>query len=574
MISTVSSVLLDILKKHGVRHIVGLPAAQIGLIMNGASRDQYFSYVTTRHEEAAAHMAHAIARVTDDMAACFGTVGPGATNLIPGVAAAWADNIPMIVVTANNQSNTIHPQKNLLQAADHIALFQPITKWSACVTDPERAPELFERAMHIARSGRPGPVHLDIPCDIGAAPCNYDLESTPVMARPRPVPSQSELAEAAKLLAGAKRPLLIAGGGVSRSRGIDALTAFLAQTNIPAMTTPMGKGCVSLDYENHIGSGGIYGGPPVFKACAEADVVLAVGCKFSTWVPINKPPTHLMPAGQKIIQIDIENSEISRDVPVTLGLIGDARETLLCLGEAMASQAPLATDEAWIGALREGKTAYMAELNNIADAEHTDERGILNSAAIVRKVMSMLPEDAVICVDGGQTMQWGYSLTTPKSPYHFIHNPGMGHLGTGLPFANGAKLAHRDRPVVLITGDGAMGCTMQEMETAARNDLKIIAIVCNDSHWGMYRPVSELFENTEFGTQLTDVNFAQAAEALGCWGRRVETLDELEAAFGEAQNADRPAIIDIRADFTGHPIDEYWPTVVLHGADFPAAIAG
>lgn len=572
MISTVSSVLLDILKKHGINHIVGLPAAQIGLIMNGASRDQYFSYITTRHEEAAAHMAHAIARVTDNMAVCFGTVGPGATNLIPGVAAAWADNVPLLVVTANNQSNMIHPERDLLQCADHIALFKSITKWNACITDPGRAPELIERALHIARSGCPGPVHLDIPCDIGAAPCDYDLDSTPIMARPRPVPSAGQLGEAAEMLAGAKKPLIIAGGGVSRSGAVEALRGFLDLTGIPAMTTPMGKGAIANDYANHVGSGGVFGGPPVFDACAEADVILAIGCKFSTWIPIHKPPAFTVPAGQKIIQIDINSDQVGKNAPATLGLVGDARETLLCLAAAMANNQPQ-IDQDWASSLQEKRTTYLAELEAIADAEHTDERGILNTAAISRRLMSLVPDDAIVCIDGGQTMEWAYSFYNPDSPYKLIHNPGMGHLGTGQPFANGAKMAHRDRPVVLITGDGGMGCTMQELETAARNDLKTITVVCNDSHWGMYRPFSEMFENTEFGTQLTDVNFAQAAEAMGCYGKRVTTLDDLEAAFKEARSANKPSVIDIRADFTGHPIDAFWPGVVLQGADFPAAVA-
>jgi acetolactate synthase I/II/III large subunit len=568
MMSTVSSVLLDILKKHGVKHIIGLPAAQIGLVMNGASRDQYFSYVTTRHEEAAAHMAHAVARVSDGMAVCFGTVGPGATNLIPGVAAAWADNMPMLVVTANNQSNTIHPEKDLLQCADHIAMFKPITKWSACITDPARAPELIERALYLARSGRPGPVHLDIPCDIGAAPCNYDLESTPVMASPRPVPSASQLAEVVDLIAAAKRPLLIAGGGVSRSRGVEALRGFLAETKLPVMTTLMGKGSVEHSYTNHIGSG-VFGGPPVFSACAEADLILVFGCKFSTWIPINKPPALPVPSSQKIVQIDIDSLQLGKNVPATIGLIGDARETILCLTEAVKNQTPFTFDESWIKGLREQRESYLDELNTIADGESE----VVNTAAIARRVMSLAPEDAIVCIDGGQTMQWAYSFYNPDSPYKLLHNPGMGHLGTGQPFANGAKLARHDQPVILITGDGGLGCTMQEFETAARNGLKTITVVCNDSHWGMYRPFAELFENPELGTQLTDLNFAQAAEAMGCFGRRVETLDELETAIKEAMVANRPSVIDIRTEFTPHPIDEYWPTVVLQGADFPAALA-
>jgi acetolactate synthase-1/2/3 large subunit len=567
--STVSGVLLSILKKHDINHVIGLPAAQIGLIMNGASRDRHFRYVTTRHEEAAAHMAHAVARVTDNMAVCFGTVGPGATNLVPGVAAAWADNVPLLVITGNNQSNTIHPNKDLLQCANHMELYRSITKWQVCVTDPERAPELFERAIFMARSGRPGPVHLDIPADIGTMECTYAPDSTPLLQRPRSVPSFEQLAAAADLLTGANKPLLLVGGGVARSGGSDALRAFMDATGIPGIASPMGKGSIAADHDNHLGSGGVFGGQPVFDACFEADVIFAVGCKFSSWIPIHKPPKITVPTGQRIIQLDIDPSQIGKGAPVTLGLLGDARESLKAMTAAMEGRA-MNTDQRWVASLRDRRDAYEAELAGVADAVTTDA-GILNTAAVARKILSLAPDDAIVCIDGGQTMQWAYAFHRPKDPYHLIHNAGMGHLGTGLPFANGAKLAHPDRPVILITGDGAMGCTMQEMETAARNDLKVVAVVCNDSHWGMYRPFAELFDNPRLGVQLTDLDFGKAAEVLGCWGRRTTTLEELEEAFKEAMATNRPAVIDVRTDFTHHPIDAFWPTVVLQGADFSGA---
>ncbi|QIB65427.1 thiamine pyrophosphate-binding protein [Kineobactrum salinum] len=186
---TVSEMLLAILKKHGVKYICGLPAAQIGLIMDSASRDPDLVYITTRHEEAAGHMAASISRVTDTVGVCFATVGPGATNLVPGVAAAFADNIPIIVITGQNQARAIDPGIDQLQSADQQALFRPITKWNAIVHHPERAPELFERAIHIARSGRPGPVQLDIPCDVGTQLCRYNLTQTPPYRLQRPTPA-------------------------------------------------------------------------------------------------------------------------------------------------------------------------------------------------------------------------------------------------------------------------------------------------------------------------------------------------------------------------------------------------
>ncbi len=217
---TVSDVILAILKKHGVRYICGLPAAQIGLVMHGASSDPELKYVTTRHEEAAGHMAHAISRTSGTLGVCFATVGPGATNLLPGVAAAFADNIPIIVLTGQNQAAQIDPSRDQLQSLDQLGLYRSVTKWSAVMHHAERAAELTERAVHMAQSGRPGPVHLDIPCDVGSFPCRYDLDSVPPYTPFRYLPGPAELDRAVTALRNAKRPLLIAGGGVVRSGGV------------------------------------------------------------------------------------------------------------------------------------------------------------------------------------------------------------------------------------------------------------------------------------------------------------------------------------------------------------------
>jgi acetolactate synthase-1/2/3 large subunit len=214
----------------------------MAMIMDGISRDPYFRYVTTRHEEAAGHMAHAAHLVTGEMAMCFGTTGAGAANLVPGVAAAWADNIPMLVVTPSNQVNAIDPDFDQLQHLDHMALYRPITKWSAQIRSAERAPELIERAIAIARSGRPGPVHLDLPCDVGTWKCTYDLDSIPALTPPRPVPASRDLDKVVRLLHEAERPLLLAGGGVARSGATTQFREFAALTGIPFMTTAKALG--------------------------------------------------------------------------------------------------------------------------------------------------------------------------------------------------------------------------------------------------------------------------------------------------------------------------------------------
>lgn len=568
MNQTVSSVLLRILKKHGVRHVFGVPAAQLGLVMDGAAKDPHFQYLTTRHEEAAGHMAHAIARVTDSIGVCFGTVGPGAMNMVPGVAAAWADNIPLLALTANNQSWSIDPGRDFLQNADHLAVYKPITKWNAGIRYPERAGELIERALYVARSDKPGPVHLDIPCDIGASACSYDVDATPILTPPRPVPAPADMDRVVALLRQAKRPVLLAGGGVARSGATAAFRELIRNTGFPATTTPNAQGVVEKSCPTHIGSGGMLAGTAAVRALREADTVLAVGCKFSSWTLVNKPPVYPVVAGQHIIQVDIDGDSIGKNAPLALGLVGDARAFLELLNPALA-EARFALDGAWTRALVEDYHRYREQVEEIADASFTQGTDILNEAAVARAVARQLPEDVLIVFDGGQTMEWTQTFIQPCDPHSFVFNPGMGHLGMGQPFANAAKLAHPERTVVLLTGDGAMGCTVQELETAARCGLQTITVVFNDAHWGMYRPLGEgVMHNPNYGTRLSRVDFAAVARGFGCHGETVASLQKIPAAFDRARRSGGPALIDIPVDFTPHPMDKFWMDVVMQGVDF------
>ncbi len=569
MEGSVSDVLLAILKKHGVRYFCGLPAAQIGLVMHGASLDPDLTYVTTRHEEAAAHMAHAISRVTDTLGVCFGTVGPGATNLVPGVAAAYADNIPLLVITGQNQATEVDPSREQLQNADQLALYRSITKWNASIHHAERAPELVERAVHIARSGRPGPVHIDIPCDVGTQLCQYDLNTVPPYTPARPVPSRQELQQTADALLAAHNPLLIAGGGIVRSGGTEAFRALLELTGFPAYSTIMGRGVLPPDSPYNIGAGGLIAGQTVIDATQGADVVLAVGCKFGTFTPIHKPPAFPKPEGQKIIQIEIDAESIGKAAPVDNGLVGDAKASREVLIDMLGKSPKFNIDPDWLSGLQATRQNYRNTVESTANAKVVGGGSILNEAAVARAISELIPEDAITVIDGGQVMMWGTTFIQPDDPNRILADPGMGHLGFGLPFANAAKLAHPDRPVICMTGDGALGCTVQELETAARYGLNIVVLLLNDSYWGMYKPFGEMLENPNFGTKLTKVDFAKVAEGFGCHGQTIKTLEALPAAFEQAMQAGKPAVIDIEVEYTVHPMDFMWPSVILHGFQFP-----
>lgn len=563
--STVCGILVEVLKKHGVRNIFGLPSAQLANLMDGFSRDPFFRYVTTRHEECAGHAAHGATLIEGEMALCFGTVGPGATNLLPGVAAAWGNNIPMIVVTANNQLSRIDPDQDQLQAADQLSLYKPITKWRAQIRDPARAPELFERAITIARSGRPGPVHIDMPVDIAGLPCSHDLDSIPLLSVPRPVPSRDEIEAAVRLLHAAKRPLLIAGGGIVRSGATAAFRDFAKRYPAPAGSSAQGWGVVDPDSPNAIGSPTWYSGPGFLRACQEADVVLAVGSKFGTWTPLGREPSCPMPAGQKVIQIDIDSEMLGKNVRATLGLVGDARETLRVLADAI-DPSRLSFDEAWIKGLRQARRDFEAEIDVIAD-KALAEKGPQPTPAWVRALSRLIPHDAIVAMDGGQTLTWLMSMLRVAQPNRKFDS-GMGHMGSAIPLGLGARVASGNKtPVFVITGDGSAGLTAQELETMARQNIKVVVIVMNDRAWGAYRMLQDVvLKNPNMGITLTDVQFATVAKGYGCEGERVERVSDLDAAFARAVASPKPYLLDVVTDFALHPMDMPWVQVVAAGA--------
>lgn len=562
---TVASAFLKILKKHGIKHIFGVPTIQIGMMQDGFGRDPWFKYFTTRHEESLGHIASGIAQTSDHMALCFATVGTGVANMLPGVAAAAADHLPLLALTSNNHLRLIEPNVDYMQTIDQLALYDPITKWRGALRQPERTLEVVEKAIYKARIGCPGPVQIDVPFDLHTWACDVDPDSTPVLNVPRPAPSSQDVDQIVDKLLKARRPLLIAGGGVARSGAVETFRTLVRNTGAAAITTVNGYGVLEPNCPTEAGSAGFHGGYGLFKACAEADLILSVGCRFSLAMPVNKP---LFPPveGQEIIQIDIDPNQLGEISRTTMGVVADAGEALKCINDALGKR-DLNLDTDWIAALVSERNRYREEVRKIADDETIAGSGILNESAIARAVTEELPDDAIISVDGGQCMEWSLTWFRPKDPYHLAYNPGMGHLGSGLPMAIGAKIANPDKTVAVMAGDGAIGMTIQELETAARYGLNLVVVVYNDAKWGMYeRPNRNIFRNENFGTSMSRSNYAEVAQGFGCKGVSVSTQAELRSAVKEACSADAVTVIDVATEYTAHPMDEVWRPMNTAGA--------
>jgi acetolactate synthase-1/2/3 large subunit len=569
-----ADLLVQCLIQEHVRYLFGIPGGQLCPILDAVRRfgtDAGIQFVMTRHEQAAAHMADAFARVTGEPGVCIGTVGPGAADLVPGVYAAWADSIPMLVLTAQNQTWKSYPERGSMQSLDQIALFEPITKWSARVTHWERIPELVQRAFRVAVSGRPRPVHLDLHVDVLFATGDpEDLTLEPVdrdRYRPSlgPVAQAECVAQAAQILVDAERPLIHPGGGALRSGAWDQVRELAEYLSAPVTTSQSGRGVLPEDHPLCLIAAG-YG---ALGAQALADVVLLVGGRLGDVDFWGQPPFWGEPAQQKLIQIDIDAENMALNRPVDLALIGDAQATLSALIEAVQRLTAPVPERPDLAEYRETQEIWLAQF---AEASTSNTKPI-HPLRMVRDVRAFFPRDAVFVADGGNTNLWAHYLNRVFEPRSFLWAADSGHLGSGLPYALGAKLACPDRPVYAICGDGAFGLNIQELETAARLKLPVVVIVANDRQWGMIKAAQmAAYDARYIGVDFDDVRYDQVAQAMGCWGERVEEAGQIIPALERAVASGKPAVLDVLVDQWANltpPDLEILDAVWMEGCELP-----
>lgn len=569
-----AELLVKCLIEEQVEFVFGIPGGQLCPILDAIRRlgaDAGLQFVMTRHEQAAAHMADAYARVTGRPAVCLGTVGPGAADLVPGVYAAWADSIPMIVLTAQNQTWKSYPERGSTQSLDQLGLFQPITKWGARVTDWRRIPELVQRAFRVAVSGRPRPVHLDLHVDVlmamgdesaltyaPAAPARYRPDRGPVADR--------ELVEqAARRLVDAERPLIHTGGGVLRAGAWDEVRELAEYLSAPVTTTTGARGVLPEDHPLCLIAAG-YG---ALGAQAMADVVLLAGGRMGDVDFWGQPPFWGEPGEQALIQIDLEPENIGLNHPVDLALLGDARPTLRALLEAVKRLTPPRPERADLAEYRAAQAGWLATYEKQA----VSDRRPMHPLRMIRDVRAFFPRDAISVVDGGNTAVWAHYLNRVYEPRSFLWAGDSGHLGTALPYAIGARLARPDRPVYAICGDGAFALNMQELETAARLKLPVVIVIADDRQWGMIKSVQmAAYDARYIGVDFDDVCYDQAARAFGCYGERVEDPAQLIPALGRAVASGRPAVLDVIVDNWANltpPDLENLDAVWMEGCELP-----
>jgi acetolactate synthase-1/2/3 large subunit len=547
-------VLIKSLLEEDVKYLFGIIGGQFLNMFDAVykwGREKGINTVMFRHEQAAAQAADAWARVTNKPGICFGTVGPGATQLVPGVGAAWSDNIPMIVIVP--QVNSKFSDSFTLQGnLDQITMFKPITKYQKSVRTIEDVPDAVQKVFREATSGRPRPVLLEIYED---AFLSEKEESEIPMLSPdqyrcfeKPAVSNEVIQKSLEMLGKAEKPLIVSGGGVSRSEGWAELQEFAEYLKIPVMTTLMGVGTISSKSESFIGTS-ING--PGLKAGPEADVVLALGCKFSHIMAHGDEP--FWKDSQKMIQVDIDPGIIGRAKPISLGVVSDCKQFLKQILEE-AKKTQKVENRPWLDELVDLRKTQMAGVMKKA----TKDKIPILPQRLVKDVLEFMDEDAIFISDGGDIACYTVEqidFYKPRPPLSYLQAVGMGHLGTSVGYGIGAKLAKPDKQVISISGDGSFMMNIQDLETAVRLGLSnLIYVIGNNSGWGMLKSGQKLFANKHYiDVELPDFDYAKCAEGFGCYGEVVTDPNEIKPALERAKNSGKPAVIDVKIDATKIP---------------------
>ena len=527
---TGAQAIVKVLQEQGVETVFGYPGGAVIPLYN-ALYDAPLKNVLTAHEQGAIHAADGYARASGKVGVCIATSGPGATNIVTGLATAYLDSIPVVAISG--QVPVANLGRDSFQEIDIVGVTMPITKYNAIVRKSEELVPMLRLAFAIAKNGRPGPVLIDIPSDLQVKELEYpELEKVEL---PEVLKADEGIIEkAAAALNEAERPVLMVGGGAVTSSVEKELLELAHRADLPVVSTLMGLGVYPGSDERAIGLTGMHGHMDCNLAVANADVLVVAGSRLSDRVTGDRNRY----AGTKtIIQMDIDQSEIDKNVGVTLALDGDLKETL-------AKFLPLVKEnkhpEWW---------AQIREWDKMEDRSVADGSRLTAPWVMTQLTKTFAEKDTVYVTDVGQNQMWAAQYLTIDKPRHHLTSGGCGTMGFGLPGAMGAAFAKPDSQIVHICGDGGFKMTGLEMFTASRENLPLISIVINNSCLGMVRQWQQLFYNERYSnTILTEFDFVGFAKSCGADGRTVTTCEEFTAALAEAQNRTKPFLIEVRIE--------------------------
>ena len=547
---TVGELLAKCLQAEGIEMMFGIiDGAHIPFTAHAARYG--IRHINCRHEEGAVHLAEGYTRTNGKASVVIGSPGPGAANMLAGVSSAFAEGHPIVAIACTRRRLTTDPERGgAWQATDLVEMAKPITKYSALIRQPERLPEMVRAAFRAALTGRPGPAFLAIPDEL----MNVKIDSEKVPVYPSSQYRKVDMGagdpdwieQAAELLANSKKPYLHAGKGVLWA---EASAEFLELGNYLAagMGSSMGaRGAIPEDHPHYFF---LFDMQATSLARNEADVVLVVGSRLGEYDGWGSPPAWGMPGKQKTIQIDSDALSIGLNRPVDVGIVADAKSALKAIVSKVKAKTAARSEMPDLARYRELTQETMTNGIQFLMAQPT--RG-LNPGQMVFNARSFFPRNAVTVLDGGNTTLWGVAFNQIYEPRSFLYSVKMGYLGTGIPFAIGAKLAAPERPVYCITGDGAAGFNIMEMETAVRENAPIIVLVAVDDGWGMERSAHNfggIPTEQQQGVNLSgETRYDLIAQGLGCYAEKVDAVEDLPASLQRAVDSGKPALLHVTVD--------------------------
>ena len=550
---TGAQALIESLKREKVEVIFGISGGAL-LPIHDVLYHSDIRHILARHEQGAAHAADGYARASGRAGVCMATSGPGATNIVTGLANAYLDSSPVIALTGQVPTYSANTSymigRDAFQEADIIGITTPITKYNCQVKSAAEIPKAVRTTFHIATTGRPGPALIDLPKNTQTEKAEMDFSDNLQIRgyKPNTEPHPLQIKKAVKLLLNAERPMILAGGGVNLSNASPELLQIAELLMMPVTTTFMGKSCFPETHPLSMGNIGMHGTMLANKMILEADVLLAVGTRFqdrSTGTLDDFCPD------AKIIHIDIDAAEIGKNVDVDVPIVADAKLTLKLIQQQLVHKIKKREDTLWFNRVKEVKEKFLSEMDL--------GKGDLTSPKLLKELRKLLPEKAIIATEVGQNQMWAALHFQTIKPRTFISSGGLGTMGFGFPAAIGAKVACPSCPVVDIAGDGSFRMTEQELGTSVTEDIPVVVVVLNNSMLGMVAQWQRLFYKGRYsGVKLGSVpDFVKLAQAYGAEGVRVGSLNEFSDAIKKALKNEVTTVIDVPIC----PEDDVFPMV-------------
>ena len=538
---TGAEIVIECLKEQGVDTVFGYPGGTILNIYDALYKHQdEITHILTSHEQGAAHAADGYARATGKVGVCMATSGPGATNLVTGIATACMDSIPVVAITCNVAVSLLG--RDSFQEIDIAGITMPITKYNFIVKDITKLADTIRRAFTIAQTGRPGPVLIDITKDVTANSCDYEYKAPEPIVRQNSTITEEDMEKALYLIRNAKKPFIFAGGGAVIADAADELKSFAHKIQAPVADSLMGKGAFDGTDELYTGMVGMHGTKTSNFGITECDLLIVVGARFSDRVTGNAAK---FAPNAKILQFDVDPAEIDKNVKTYASVIGDVKTILKKLNARLD---PVNHDE-WLAHIDRMKDMYPLRY----------DKNLLTGPYVVEQIYELTQGDAVITTEVGQHQMWAAQFYKYKHPRTFVTSGGLGTMGYGLGAALGAKMGCKDKTVINIAGDGCFRMNMNEIATATRYNIPVIQVVLNNHVLGMVRQWQTLFYGKRYShTVLNDaVDFVKVAEGMGAKAYRVTSKDEFMPVLKEAIGLNIPVVIDCQI----HCDDKVFPMV-------------